>query len=1177
MKFYYRDCVLGLLVVFLLYAGIAVAKEISAKERNDPQRLKDLLEKNPGADLNKDGTLVLDEWRAFRKGLSEVPTAAKKKESNSKAASQTKNAEPDTAESAKPETKGMEYFVAPDGDDENDGSIDKPFRTLTKGALMLSPGATLYLREGRYHEEAKICKLTGNEDAHITIRPYKKEKVVLDGTVALENLDWSKHEIYKNVWQAKIDQVVWQLFADGRMMVNARWPNADHPFENEEHSSWWDRGKSWCHVQYKIDDKVVSGFDFDRAVGFLVEDGIKGMSKAGRSFVGSMGVLNVNSMNTLVGRISKHNAGEAAFEYEVNEKLQSNVRDPRQNNLRRILTKNASHAYFYLEGWADMIDTPDEWAYEKGTQTLYLYAEEEKDLKSKKIRGKVQTAATTLENCEYLEVKGFKFFGTALQAFDCYDVTVEDCVFEYPAYSKRMLGSLEEIETICMRKKEGGKRSGEQRIKPKQFTVSLMPEESISKLPRNAIAPEDGTYNIFRNNIVLYTDGMGLYLDNGGYDIIDNNLFRYIDISGTPGGSVGVTFNGWRNTFSRNTIEICSSSKATKAGAANLTWLNRINRFGYLQDDGTAFQAAGSGQQGTIYLQNWVHDSIKSGLRFDGSESADAYQRGTLNGTMVRNVVFNNNGGLMVKGDDHRVYNNTCYNTQNDAYKILTSPESKASNHKTITRNNIGDYISGSRREDPIENPPPGPTDHNWANYYPQRDVRELLRDPDNLDFRPREGAKEIIDAGVDVPREKLWTGVVIPDFTSEFKIGNAPDIGAYEYGEKDYWIAGYRGQKASTPIPPNGTTSAKQDADLMWLPAYKAESFKVYFGTDSDDLRLVSEQQNNIYYPGQLDPTLTCYWRVDCRTPDGWAKGDVWSFRARGRPFRQDGALPSSYVEDFAQVFDFDWQNLEQNQQGLIMPWLTPKFNGDHLDIVDGAMEVIPDGNRAHPFEAITIPNTNIDLERYPFFSFKYKTTERKDPISFYAGYTVFGGKERDAFPKERLIVLEPTSGKVESVFLSLSKPIEIGRELFGSAIAKNFLVQVTGPEDMPWKKKDGAFIISDFRIGFACLLDKIDGIEIKGLRNRIESNGQAVILSPSNLEISVTVKDDDKSYPLPGNDPLPSDWELVIKDADNYSVVDGDIIKPKKGYKGTLDVKVEVRAGKKKSSPCLIEVVVK
>ena len=55
-----------------------------------------------------------------------------------------------------------------------------------------------------------------------------------------------------------------------------------------------------------------------------------------------------------------------------------------------------------------------------------------------------------------------------------------------------------------------------------------------------------------------------------------------------------------------------------------------------------------------------------------------------------------------------------------------------------------------------------------------------------NFDFRPKAGSS-LIDQG----KHK-------PGFTDGY-IGSAPDIGAYEYGDKNYWIPGYQTKKAKT------------------------------------------------------------------------------------------------------------------------------------------------------------------------------------------------------------------------------------------------------------------------------------------------------------------------------------------------------------------------------------------
>ena len=120
--------------------------------------------------------------------------------------------------------------------------------------------------------------------------------------------------------------------------------------------------------------------------------------------------------------------------------------------------------------------------------------------------------------------------------------------------------------------------------------------------------------------------------------------------------------------------------------------------------------------------------------------------------------------GLMVKGDDHRVYQNLSFDNDT-GYKILSSEKHENENVRTITRNNVCDTMKGSRRGSPQSNPVPGIVDHNWMADFPLTNVRAVLRDPDNWDFRPKPGA-EIIDAGVAIPPETLPnSGAELPDF----------------------------------------------------------------------------------------------------------------------------------------------------------------------------------------------------------------------------------------------------------------------------------------------------------------------------------------------------------------------------------------------------------------------------
>ena len=146
------------------------------------------------------------------------------------------------------------------------------------------------------------------------------------------------------------------------------------------------------------------------------------------------------------------------------------------------------------------------------------------------------------------------------------------------------------------------------------------------------------------------------------------------------------------------------------------------------------------------------------------------------------------------------------------------------------------------------------------------------LRDPDNLDFRPRQGS-ELVDAGSTEVGMKL-------DY-----LGKAPDIGPYEYGAKDYRIPGRQVDRASRPIPPNCSTTVKADADLMWLGGRKAVRHRIHVGVGGADLTFRREQKNNIFDPGPLEPGASYRWRIDTVTNEGVLKGDVWVFTVSDDP----------------------------------------------------------------------------------------------------------------------------------------------------------------------------------------------------------------------------------------------------------------------------------------------------
>lgn len=73
-------------------------------------------------------------------------------------------------------------FVDPiNGNDSNDGTKDKAWKSIAHALTQISAGETLYLRGGTYYERV-YCAVAGAADQPITIRSYPDELAIIDGS-----------------------------------------------------------------------------------------------------------------------------------------------------------------------------------------------------------------------------------------------------------------------------------------------------------------------------------------------------------------------------------------------------------------------------------------------------------------------------------------------------------------------------------------------------------------------------------------------------------------------------------------------------------------------------------------------------------------------------------------------------------------------------------------------------------------------------------------------------------------------------------------------------------------------------------------------------------------------------------------------------------------------------------
>lgn len=550
----------------------------------------------------------------------------------------------------------------------------------------------------------------------------------------------------------------------------------------------------------------------------IPHDGID-LSDLNFSVSNALAIMNFGSFRTWAGRVTSHAPNSGSFEYEDIP----------------ISFREKEH-YYYLERKLELLDAEKEWFYDQGSGYLYLWAPGG-GVPSGVVKGKNQSYAFSIDNSSYVQLKNIDFFGTTFQIHNSDHVTVSDSDLQYPSCTKRMLGDTGEPDTTL-----------------------INPSTSYS-------------YCTLRRSTFAYTDGAALYA-SGTSNIVEDCYFHHIDYScaGLPNLQVSIYIKGKANTFRRNTVHTTGASSVLDPGEAldpsdpatgvRIEY-NDMSKTGCLQSDG-AMAHCMVGQQPQMDIHhNWLHDTPKMTARFDGSP-------GGIDGTMRQNVSWNGKG-LLPKGDYHMIYNNTGFDhyERNDIM-ILSDPVFGGSAN-TITRNNAAETISGTRTG---ESPVPGHYDHNWNGYEEaDPDIRKLLRDPDNLDFRPRKNSV-LVDAGTNV------VGV------TEGYLGSAPDLGAYESGATNYWIAGRRVAAASLPVPPDGSETVKPFADLMWQPGLDSTGHRIYLAADSNlvanattnSLAYRGEQPNNIFDPGALRQQ-TYFWRVDELTPTGTVAGAVWSF----------------------------------------------------------------------------------------------------------------------------------------------------------------------------------------------------------------------------------------------------------------------------------------------------------
>ena len=223
------------------------------------------------------------------------------------------------------------YYVSPSGSDGAAGTQAAPFATVQFGVGKLNPGDVLMLRGGAYHESVTVTR-SGAAAAPILIQSYPGETAILVGSRSVTGT-WTVQtgSIYHAAWPTQPVQV----FCDGQLLNEARWPNTPLPDNLSAQTCAFTDDAS-------ANDMVYANLPASDLTGAWVQ------IMAGEAWVGYSRQITAHDRAT----------GRLTFASPIN---QTSVLQPRRNNR------------FFVFGKLELLDAPGEWWWDPSGKQLYVW------------------------------------------------------------------------------------------------------------------------------------------------------------------------------------------------------------------------------------------------------------------------------------------------------------------------------------------------------------------------------------------------------------------------------------------------------------------------------------------------------------------------------------------------------------------------------------------------------------------------------------------------------------------------------------------------------------------------------------------------------------------------------------------------------------------------------------
>ncbi|HZK81398.1 MAG TPA: right-handed parallel beta-helix repeat-containing protein [Humisphaera sp.] len=282
------------------------------------------------------------------------------------------------------------WFVATNGVDTNPGTIGSPFRTIQHAANKAGAGDTVDVRAGTYREDVTVPN-SGTASAPIVFQPYNGESVTIDGANPIAGWTSVGGSLYTASMPTNLGSGNNQVFVDGLMMNEARWPNTSF---NLSHPTFATVGST---TGVTSTSATIHDSHLTQAKSFWV--GATLHIGAGQDWVFQTGTVTASGPGYVTFSYTEHNA-----QYQA----------PSAGN------------HYSLSGVQGALDSAGEW-YRSSSGKLYLRTPKSDNPAGHLVEAKARLYGFDLSNASYIRVQGFHFFACTVNT----GVNSTDDVFNY--------------------------------------------------------------------------------------------------------------------------------------------------------------------------------------------------------------------------------------------------------------------------------------------------------------------------------------------------------------------------------------------------------------------------------------------------------------------------------------------------------------------------------------------------------------------------------------------------------------------------------------------------------------------------------------------------------------------------------------------------------------------------